>query len=138
MISRKDLICAAREEVGTKFVHQGRKSKQGIDCIGLLVISVQKCGGKIKDVCNYRRNPDGKTLLENLRDQLIEINIDDAIDGDILVFWEREKTKRPQHIAIKSDKGIIHAIARKDVKEGPLTEERKKRIVAAFSIPGIS
>jgi cell wall-associated NlpC family hydrolase len=107
-IKGTEIVETARQYVGTKYHHQARLRFHGLDCIGLLVVTAQDLGIPIKDVTNYRRIPDGKSLIANLDAQLEKT--DEMLPGYILVFWINKET-RPQHIAIYTGDGIIHTHA---------------------------
>lgn len=100
-----DLVTAARGWLGVKFMHQGR-SRLGVDCGGLLVLAAADIGKMIEDVKGYSRMPDGVTLKASLDKQFISVPKSDMKPGDILLIAFR---KEPQHVAIKTDMGLIHS-----------------------------
>ena len=100
-----DLVTAARGWIGTPFRHQGR-NKLGIDCLGLLLVAAKDCGVALDDLKGYPRTPDGHTLRAECEKQLIKKIGKDLREGDILLM---SFGRYPQHIAIKTDIGIIHA-----------------------------
>ena len=58
--------------------------------------------------------------------------------GDILVFWINERNRRPQHIALKSDYGMIHTyqdIGR--VVEHVMDFRWIERFICAYRFPGL-
>lgn len=124
-----DLVEAARGYLGVPFHHQGR-NKAGIDCLGLLVVSAKEAGIELEDHKGYSRQPDGITLRSECDRQLIKI--DKMKTGDILLMRFR---KEPQHIAIKTDIGIIHSYqnAGKVVEHG-LDAKWIKRIVGVYRL----
>jgi hypothetical protein len=142
MISRSKIVELAREELGTPFLHQGRVPGHWLDCIGIFVVTVRKAGLKIRDYTRYKRFPRDSRLVDELRDQLIEIDPKAARLGDIFAMWWYLKDV-PQHLAMKTEKGIIHSVFGKKrgikggVREEPLTEELEEKIITAFSIPGV-
>lgn len=102
------LPAAAREWLGVPFRHQGR-SRNGIDCVGLCVLSLRACGFPVDDVMDYPRDPDGR-LLAGLRERLGDPVSGYGV-GDIVVA---AFPKRERHIAILGDYvhgglSIIHA-----------------------------
>lgn len=102
-----DLVEAARLYLGTPFKHQGRYS-YGVDCGGLLILAAREMGIYLQDIQGYHRMPDDTVLKQALDDQLIKTSrgANNTIYGDVLLMAFR---KHPQHIAIRTDKGIIHA-----------------------------
>lgn len=66
------------------------------------------------------------------------IEVDDVQSGDLLVFWILPARKIPQHLAIKTEYGIIHTDARaRRVVEIQYTGEWVERTVGAFRFPGV-
>lgn len=92
------MIAFARECIGTPFAHQARIPHVGLDCAGLVVLSVRAAGGEIKDQTNYSRIPDGsfKVAIEEHCDK---IGFEDLRPGDFVTF---KFEKRHQHIGIIS------------------------------------
>ncbi len=133
---RKDIVDKAREFLGTPFHHQGRLKGIGLDCIGLISEVAGELGMRNEHKANYPRHPDGKTLLAGLKGNVERIEVDDAVPGDILVFWMDNNSKHPQHIGIKTDKGLIHTCqSTGKVVEHCIDEKWAKRIVCAFKFP---
>jgi NlpC/P60 family putative phage cell wall peptidase len=136
-VTRNQLTLKAREYLGTRFHHQGRLKGIGIDCIGLLVCVCRDLGLPHTDIPDYSRQPDGITFLKVFREHWEEIPISDAREGDALAFWI-EHPNFTKHAALVSDVGIIHTYQSVDrVVEQTLAESWKKRISAAFRIPGV-
>lgn len=126
-----DIVEAARLYLGTPFKHQGRY-KHGIDCGGLLILAAREMGIYLQDIPGYHRMPDDQTLKAALDTQLIRTSRgkDNTLYGDILLMAFR---KNPQHIAIRTDKGIIHAHEDSGgVIETNLDERWRKRIRGVY------
>jgi len=139
MATRQEIVDEARSYVGTRFHHQARVKGVAVDCIGLLVGVARALGLFEHDNRSYSRHPDGHTLLEELEKVLdrVEEGAEPEL-GDVLVFWISERTKRPQHIAIKSDVGMIHTYAHiGKVVETHLTKAWRRRICAVFRFRGL-
>ncbi len=87
MISRENIISAARELIGVPYLHQGRNVRTGIDCVGLLVLIGQIIGyEEIHDLADYRRVPSSSTLLEFLKRNLDEISLEQIQAGDFVLM----------------------------------------------------
>lgn len=133
MTARQEIVIAARSFLGTRWHHQGR-NRAGIDCIGLVVAVAHELGllGEL-DTPNYGRIPDGRTLRAGL--DLYLQPTPTYQTGDVLLM--RFETD-PQHVGIVSDIGIIHAYAQmRKVVEHRIDEVWRKRIVCAYSFPGV-
>lgn len=99
------LVEAARSYAGVPWRHQGR-SRLGLDCAGLIVLAARDCGIELKDVFGYGRHP-WKDGLENaLRANFTSVPKEQMQPGHVLLF---RITRLPQHLAIATDKGMIHS-----------------------------
>ena len=105
MVTRKEIVDLARSYLRSPFHHQGR-IREGIDCAGLAIAIGNEIGSPIKD-CIYKRKPTKGVIIGQLEKTLDRVDLEDALPGDVLVFWILKKGN-DQHIAIKSDKGKIN------------------------------
>ncbi len=125
------LVSSAREFMGVPFRHQGRNAL-GVDCLGLLVLAARKEGIELEDRKGYARTPDADKLRSECERQLTPVDIKDMRDGDILLMVFR---RDPQHIAIKTDIGIIHSYSGSGaVVEHRLDDRWIKRIKAVYRL----
>lgn len=125
-----DLQTAARQYLGVPFRHQGRNAL-GLDCGGLLVVAAADLGRILDDIKGYARTPDGKTLVAVMERNLKRVNRKPE-PNDIILFKLR---KYPQHIAICTDIGIIHAHADNGkVVEHGLDDKWRSMIVGVFEL----
>lgn len=137
-MTRQEIIDAARQLLGTPWQHQGRVPGIGIDCAGV-IIHILKLNGIDYDVQGYGRQPDGN-MTKHADACLRRIRKEDVQPGDVLVF----RVKRlPQHIAILTDKGILHANERgggglSKVVETGLSNAWRAHIVAAYAFPWVA
>jgi cell wall-associated NlpC family hydrolase len=134
-MTRDQIISAARAYLGVRYHHQGR-NRAGLDCAGLLVCVARDLGiSTAGDWEGYSRTPDGASLKATL-DASAVIPVADYQPGDVLLM---RFDKQPQHIAIVTDKGIIHSyLAARRVVEHRLDAEWRARIVAAYAFPGVA
>lgn len=137
MILRADIIAAARECLGTPWHHQGRAVGIGIDCIGTIVHPARRLGIAHTDCTNYRRRPDGVTLVEHLEKNLVRIDPAAAGPGDVLCMWWA-RADLPYHVGIVTPVGILHSYAlAKKVLEHEMTESWRNRVHSAWAYPGV-
>lgn len=135
MMTRGKIIKAARELLGTPWAHQGRMPGLGIDCAGV-VVHILKLNGIDYDIAGYSYEPNGE-LTCHADACLTRIPKEQFQPADVLVF----RIKRlPQHVAIATDKGILHSYNRgagvqSRVVETGLTEQWRSHIVAAYQFP---
>jgi cell wall-associated NlpC family hydrolase len=132
MTTRQQIVDTARSYLGVRYKHQGR-TKFGLDCLGLLVRVAHDLGLSTDDATDYGSVPDSRRLMREL-DARLDVVLAPQI-GDVLLM---RFDNNPQHLAIITDKGIIHsyAQARKVVEHG-LNDEWSRLIVRAYSFRGI-
>jgi len=126
----------ARTYIGTPYHHQGRVKGKGIDCIGLGVCIAHEFGWPHEDLRTYSRRPDGK-LLVRLHQQMDALPIEAMDEPGVLLCMSYDKPWVPQHTAIRSDYGIIHAqwLGRHSpnrVCEHVFSPVWRERVMAAF------
>ena len=134
-MTRQEVIDQARTWLGTPFRHQGRLKGIGVDCVGLIIGVTKELGLNQFDTKNYSRYPDVKMMGDLLAQHLEPIKESEALLGDVV--WIKVNGN-PQHLAMLTDKGIIHAhsIVGKCV-ETVLDKATKRLIVGYFRIKGI-
>jgi NlpC/P60 family putative phage cell wall peptidase len=129
-MGKSDVVEEARRWIGTPFHHQGRVMGVGVDCAGLVACVASSCGYQSTDVKGYGRTPSKGLLQKTLASVTQKISINDVQPGDILLMrFKRE----PQHLAISTGKGIIHAYeAASQCVEHVMDDVWRKRIVAVY------
>jgi cell wall-associated NlpC family hydrolase len=124
-----DVVTEARKYLGCPYHHQGRSDK-AIDCAGLVVLAYRGLGIELEDIAAYGREPwnDGLRACVERNFQLQER---EPIPGDILLFRVR---REPQHLAIATDQGIIHAYASVGkIVETTFGPNWKSRLIGVYS-----
>lgn len=133
MISRDRFLAEARSWIGVSWVHQGR-TRHGVDCIGLLLVTAWALGLTDYDVRGYGRVPDGDFMRREC-DRLMT-RTDDPQAGDVLVM---RFAREPQHVLIRTERGVLHAWAVPGrVVEVSMPDAWRRRIVAAYRVPGVA
>ena len=129
MITRFDVVRAARGLIGTPYHHQASVKGVGCDCIGVVVLTAVECHmpeahAWLRDVrrFSYTREPDPKMLLEAADEYLVEIPTTQMRMGDIPLMRAVNGTQ-PMHFGILSSDNpryLVHAFApaRKVVENG--------------------
>lgn len=138
MITADLIVATARCMLNTPFKHQARVPGLGLDCAGLLVCVCQELGLPIQDVQGYGRNPFNGLLEQAIRRQsfLREVSKADIQPSDVLLM---RFDKAPQHIAIATEHGIIHAYEHSGaVVEHRLADVWRARITHVFRFEGIA
>lgn len=129
------IIAAARECLGTPFMHQGRILGRALDCAGVAVHAAKRVGQDVEEPNGYSRLPNN-AMLEYWLDRqpfLEKAAVPQA--GDILLM---RFTGEPQHIAVFTGENIIHAYQGSGkVVEHVLDAKWRNRIVSAYRFRGI-
>ena len=134
MTNQEKIVAKARSFIGTKWRHRGR-TKRGIDCIGLVVVSVMHGGFMPKDRRDYGRVPWQDGLRQELIDQCGE-PVKDWQPGDIaLMRWEH--MPEPAHVGIIGDYkygglSLIHSFSLVAVTEHIIDQTWVNRIIEVY------
>ena len=140
---REQIIAAARQQIETRFRHQGRMPGKALDCAGLVVAVADAIGADYLDQQGYSPHP-SNGLLESALDAqpcLVRVKLSEMQPGDVLLM---KFASDPQHLAIfigfspiYHDEGIVHAYAQaRKVCEHRLTDEWRARIVRVYRFKG--
>jgi cell wall-associated NlpC family hydrolase len=131
------MIAHARSMLKTKWRHLGR-SKTGVDCLGLVILSLKAAGYKIKYERKYGREPWNDGLREALKDHFGEpiTGFENFKVGDIaLLKWEQNS--EPAHVGIIADYkfgglSLIHSYSLVAVTEHRIDNKWKQAIVEVY------
>ena len=131
---------AARRWLGVTWRHLGR-SREGIDCIGLVLLAARDCGIAADDPAPYAREPSSHLLRAGLAAALDEVPIAAARAGDVLVFnlglYAGHLGVRAVHPDYRVP-SVIHAYApRRRVVEEPLATIDTGTLTGAFRVRGL-
>lgn len=141
--SRALLVAAARGWLGTPFQHQASVRQVGCDCVGLIrgvALELDLAQGSFDDARyrGYARVPSPGLLLRGLGESLTPIKggLKAARPGDILLFRIDDA---PQHLALRTEVGMLHAYARKRrVVEHVIDDTWQRRFVSAWCLPELA
>jgi cell wall-associated NlpC family hydrolase len=128
---------AARAWLGVPWRHLGR-SREGLDCIGLVLVAARACGIEADDPAPYAREPSSQRLREEIAAALDPVPIAEARPGDVLVF---NLGLYAGHIGIRAHHpgyrvpSVIHAYApRRRVVEEPLASLDAGTLTGAYRV----
>ncbi len=131
---REKIVEEARKYLGVRFRHQGR-NVAGIDCAGLILNVGNDLGLIHYQETGYARRPNSYAMLNSLN-QNLQIVEGEPQAGDIMLF---SYVGRPQHLGIRTDRGMIHAFANaRKVVEHELDATWRERIVSVYKFPGVN
>ena len=141
MTTRAEIVAAARAQLATPWVHQGRLPGVALDCLGLVIVVARQLGFVAPDFDEngYGRAPDGVRLPEGLARHLIQIPRAQMAPGDVVAM---AFDKHPQHVGIvvpyrHGGLAMIHAASRSGkVEEIRLMFGSHMRFTGAYSFPG--
>lgn len=125
---------AARALVGMPFRPYGRTPEAGLDCLGL-VIHVAHTIGLEAEAPAYSLSGDQRALAAGLvAHGLTPLPPDLAQPGDVLLL---EVDAERRHLAIRSDRGVIHAHARLGrVVEHRMPPAWATALISVYRFPG--
>jgi len=144
-VTRVEILNAAKLLLGLPFVHQGRSTETGVDCVGLLVAIGRVIDyPEIHDVEGYRRIPSSSTIREVLGKKCDKIPLSEMKVGDF--FLMRLNGRIPRHAAVffnnESDpaRGVVPTIlhaAKTGVTIQPISDFPSSWYVAGFRVRGV-
>jgi len=85
MITGRDIANKARELVDVRFHHQGR-SREGLDCGGLIALDCTELGLAVVDATGYPRTPDLPFMRRFLGWNAREVPDRPPLEGMVLLF----------------------------------------------------
>lgn len=137
------VVLAAREWLGTPYVHQASCKGAGCDCLGLLLGLWREFHGHLPApvpayTSDWSEASGEERLLDAARAHLTEKPIADAAPGDILIFRMRAGAVA-KHVGLQTQvlpsPRFLHAYSGRGVCEGALTTPWARRVVARFVFP---
>lgn len=144
MKTRAEIVAAARQYLGARWTHQGRRH-DAMDCAGLVLRVARDLGLADLDVTGYGVQAVDESMLEMCREHLDEIARADLAPGDVVVM----RFSGNRHIGIVGDYAhgglsLIHAQTShpRCVTENALSPawmaHVRASIAGCFRFPGVS
>jgi cell wall-associated NlpC family hydrolase len=154
IITRADIVREARALIGTPFKHQhSDPSTGGVDCRGVLEwVAYVLWNRPLPVVRDYRREPSGREFYEKLKEELDEIPLEEAREGDV-VMMQFPRDTEARHAGIltrgvcvagpdsEGELMIVHAFEREKpgkVREEPYRGWPQKCAKFAFRFRGLA
>ena len=141
-LGRDVIVAAAREWIGTPYLHQASLRGVGCDCLGLVRgVWREVIGAEPEQPGPYSADWAEAGGVESLAlagaRHFVPIAPDSIAEGDVLLF--RWKPHVPaKHLAIATGRDLmIHAHDGAQVCEVALTPWWRRRMAFAFSFPGV-
>lgn len=127
-------VAAARAMLGVRWKHQGR-TRNGVDCAGLVIYALRAIGREPHDITGYGRRP-----YRNALDAAVRVNFGapqatEPRAGDVLLV--RDGNAAPNHVGIVGDGPhgltLIHAYApNKEVVEMTIDALWRAKIIGVY------
>lgn len=141
-MTRDDIVAAARLWIGTPYRHQASVRGQGCDCLGLVRGIWRDCIGPEPEPVppyapDWAEGPGPQTLLLAARRHLVEISLSAWRPGDVLLFSMGAEHPAKHCAVVSAPARVLQAYWGRAVCETSLVPWWSRRIVAAFSFPGI-
>lgn len=137
-MSNLDIAIEARTWVGVPWVHQGR-TRDGIDCAGLVVEVARARRGNTFDVSDYQAQASDETMQALCADHMDPIDAHAVWPGDVVVI----RFQNQRHMAIVGDYpvpghlSLIHASSTHgQVVEHRLDSVWRRLIMSAYRMRG--
>lgn len=137
------IVDAARNWIGTPYIHQASAKGAGSDCLGLVRgVWRDLLGDEPELPPNYTKDwgeqGQASLLHEAALRHLIPKDKRDAAAGDVILFRMRA-TAVAKHVGIQAQVGnaptFVHAYSGHCVQESPLSAAWARKIVARFAYP---
>lgn len=137
---RDRVLLAAEGFIGTPYRHQGSRRGVGCDCLGLVRGVWRELYGDEPEAAgaytpDWAERAEGEPLLEAARRHFREIDVCEALPGDLLAFrWRAGSAAK--HCGLLAPEGrLIHAYEGAAVVASPLGGAWTRRIAGAFRFP---
>ena len=103
------VVAAAKALIGVPWKHLGR-DERGLDCVGLLVVSVRAAGVQVEDFVGYGRHSTDHSMLNRLLALGARVPVAESWQaGDVLVFTD---ARYPGHCGLYAGDGqVVHCSA---------------------------
>ena len=142
-LSRRDITAAARNWLGTPYHHRASLRLVGCDCIGLVRGLWRDLYGAEPEAPgpytgDWAEATGNEALLLAAQRNLRPIAVDSAQPGDILIFRIRSESVAKHAAVLVEDGRMIHAQEGVPVSEVALNRWWRRRIAAAFALPGVT
>ena len=132
MIARERFVEEVRRLVGAKVVHRGRSRAFGVDCVGVPIAALARCGLCLPDDQTYGLLPEADQLAAGLARYCDPVGVDQLRAGDVLQVMAGEQAR---HVAVAVEDRdadrvrVVHAMGKfSSVREVWLTLGRVRAI----------
>lgn len=140
LVTRDQIVQAARSWIGTPYHHQASCKGIGADCLGL-VRGVWRdiYGFDVESRADYSRDwaeASGiETMLAGAREHLKVVDLGARAPGDVIVFRLRPGFVAKHAAIIATPETMIHAMEGGSASEVALSGWWRRRIAGAFQFP---
>jgi NlpC/P60 family putative phage cell wall peptidase len=140
MIEAEQVVAAAKEWLGTPYLHQAAKKKLGCDCLGLILGVGRELGVDLPDkVPPYSaswRDPQAGSLLQEQADHFLKRQSDrPPCPGDILLFRMRRDLPAKHCAILTTTDQMIHAQEGVGTIQLAFDAPWQRRLAAHYTFP---
>lgn len=137
---RDRVVAEALEWVGTPYRHQGCRKGVGCDCLGLVRgVWHAVYGDELEQPGPYAPDwaeaGEQERLLDGLRRHFVEMSVENAAAGDLIVFRWRPHLPAKHAAILTGPEHFVHAYQDHGVTQTRLVPQWRRRIAAAFGFP---
>ncbi len=141
--SRAAIVAAARRWIGTPYRHQASLIHVGCDCLGLVRGVWRDVVGEEPEAPppytpDWAEAQGAETLFFAAQRHFRQIAIDDAREGDVLLFRFRDHLPAKHLGVATSATHMVHAHEGACVAEVAIGSQWRKRLAGAFAFPGVT
>jgi NlpC/P60 family putative phage cell wall peptidase len=142
-VTRYDIVIEARRWIGTPYQHQASLLRVGCDCLGLVRGVWRGLYGTEPEtppayLPDWAEAGGRETLADAASRHMTAIAPRLARPGDVLLFRWRALLPAKHAAIMTTSRHMIHAHDNMAVCEVPLNEWWRRRLVFAFSFPGVT
>ncbi|MEM8935281.1 MAG: NlpC/P60 family protein [Pseudomonadota bacterium] len=146
-LSRRAITAAARDWIGTPYVHQASAKGAGCDCLGLVRGLWRELYGEEPETPppytpdwnerHWKNGHGGEPLLDAANRHLAPVSNGDIQSGDLLIF-RVAKDGPAKHCGVAlAPSRFVHAYAGRAVLESWMTRWWRARLAGVFTFPGV-
>jgi NlpC/P60 family putative phage cell wall peptidase len=142
-LARDRIVAAARRWIGTPYLHQASLLHVGCDCLGLVRGIWRDVIGEEPEAAppyssDWAETQRNEPLLEALERHFTPAPLGDYRPGDLLAYRFRDHLPVTHLGVATSATHMAHAHAAACVTEVAIGPHWRRRLVAAFSFPGVA
>jgi len=143
LLTRAAIVAEARDWIGTPYRHQASLKQVGCDCLGLVRGVWRAVLGAEPELPppyapDWAEAHGRETLAEAARRHLVAVDAATCREGDVVLFRWRAHLPAKHAAILTAPDAMVHAHDGAAVAEVALAPWWRRRLVYAFSFPGLT